>query len=107
MSKLALCLIAWLAAAAAAAGAQGWGDYAQKPDEWFRSPAGRAIITNVLSWQTPRGDWPKNTDTFSAPAPDDSGLSGTFDNGATVDELRFLARAFAATANAECQQAVL
>jgi len=85
------------------AGANGasWRDYRRKPDEWFRSRDGLLIAKNILSWQAPRGDWPKNTDTMTkAFSGDARKLRGTFDNGATTEELRFLARAFAATKNA-------
>lgn len=72
----------------------------KKPPEWFLSAEGQKVLTNILSWQTPQGSWPKNMDTASrmydgeTPRP-----QGTYDNGATTDELRLLARAYNATNN--------
>jgi PelA/Pel-15E family pectate lyase len=75
--------------------AAGTGAYIKKGDDWFRSAEGRAITANVLSWQSTEGSWPKNLDTTVAHQ--DEALKGTFDNGATTGELRYLARAFTAT----------
>ena len=72
--------------------------YAKKSLEWFQSEEGRRIADNVLTWQTSHGGWPKVRDTASKPFDGKSeDLHATFDNGATIDELRFLARAFRAT----------
>jgi PelA/Pel-15E family pectate lyase len=72
--------------------------YANRSDDWLRSDEGREIAQNVLSWQSSPGSWPKNRDTASQPYRDDQAkLNGTFDNGATTDELRFLARVCKAT----------
>ena len=82
--------------------------YAKQSTEWFQSEAGRRIADNVLTWQTPHGSWPKNRDTASEPFDGKSDdLHGTFDNSATIGELRFLARAFRATNEARYQQAFL
>lgn len=76
--------------------------------EWFWSSEGRRIADNVLTWQTAHGSWPKNRDTMSKPFDGKSNdLHGTFDNGATTNELRFLARAFRATNEPRYQQAFL
>jgi pectate lyase len=84
------------------------GGLLKQPEEWFRGEEGRRITDNVLSWQSSAGSWPKNKSTTRAPYTGDaSKLKGTFDNGATTDELRFLARACRATQNERCQQAVL
>lgn len=75
-------------------------------EEWFRSDAGRQAIENVLSWQAEAGDWPKNQDNEKTPFRGErSKLKGTFDNGATTKELRFLARAFLTTKDARCEAA--
>jgi PelA/Pel-15E family pectate lyase len=67
--------------------------YLKKPDEWFSSPEGHRIAANILSYQSDSGGWPKNTDTVAQPHTGDrKKLKPTFDNGATTDELRFLAR---------------
>lgn len=83
-------------------------DLARKPDSWFRSDDGRRTMEYVLSWQTDRGDWPKNTDTTSkAFSGDRSKLAGTFDNGATIGELRLLARACRITGDNRYEKAFL
>jgi pectate lyase len=75
-----------------------------KPDAWFTSEEGRRVTTNILSHQSDAGGWPKNTDTTTQPfAGDRKELRATFDNGATTDELRFLARAFNATKDERCR----
>ena len=82
--------------------------YAKQSTEWFQSEEGRRIVDNVLTWQTPHGSWPKNRDTASEPFEGKSDdLHGTFDNGATTNELRFLARAFRATNEPRYKQAFL
>jgi pectate lyase len=83
-------------------------DSAKRPADWFRSTAGKQVVTNVLSWQSEQGSWPKNQDNGAKPRKGDrSKLQGTFDNGATTGELRLLARAFAATGDPACRQAFL
>ena len=82
--------------------------YAKQSLEWFQSDEGRSIADNVLTWQTPHGGWPKIRDTGSEPFDGKiEDLHGTFDNGATIDELRFLARAFRATNELRYEQAFL
>ena len=82
--------------------------YAKQSTEWFQSEEGRRIADNVLTWQTPHGSWPKNRDTASEPFDGKSdNLHGTFDNSATIGELRFLARAFRATNEPRYEQAFL
>ncbi len=70
----------------------------KQTNNWLTSPIGRKHVDNVLTYQAADGCWPKNIDTTSHAYSGNPGdLTGTFDNGATVDELRLLARAFAAT----------
>lgn len=84
-----------IAAMAAGGGAAA---YLKNPDEWFASADGKRIASNILSYQSELGGWPKNTDTVDAPYTGERGeLHPTFDNGATTDELRFLARRFDVT----------
>lgn len=72
----------------------------KKPDAWFQSAEGRDALNNVLSHQTPRGDWPKNRNTAGSRFTGDiAEVRGTFDSKATTRELRLLARAFNATEN--------
>jgi pectate lyase len=80
----------------------------KKSDDWFRSVDGKKAVANVLSWQAPGGSWPKNNDTSKQPYTGKAkSLEGTFDNKATTGELRFLARAFEATGDGKCRDAVI
>jgi PelA/Pel-15E family pectate lyase len=101
----------WLAVAflvSEGLGAENVSSYLSKPPEWFQSEEGRRIAANVMSWQSDRGDWPKNTNTAGVKFEGDRAkLKGTFDNGATIPELRFLARAFSATKEAQYEKAFL
>jgi PelA/Pel-15E family pectate lyase len=87
---------------------------------WYTGPEAHRIAENVLSFQTPAGGWGKNQNRAAPPRqpgqdyankaeqtnPDRTNLDaphdiywtfvGTLDNGATVGELRFLARMIAA-----------
>lgn len=82
-------------------------NYLARPNAWFASEEAHTVAENVLSWQTERGDWPKNTNTAAKFEGDRAKLKGTFDNGATIPELRFLARAFSATKKVEYEKAFL
>jgi PelA/Pel-15E family pectate lyase len=85
-----------------------WKSFAAKPDEWYRTGEAARIAANVLSYQSERGDWPKNLDTSAAPYRGDrSQLHGTFDNGATVGEMRFLARAVGVIGRTEYRDAFI
>jgi len=85
-----------------------WKTLDAKPDGWFRGDQGRKTTGNVLSNQSSRGDWPKGIDTAQTfYQGDPSKIEGTFDNSATVDELRYLARAYGATDEPACARAVV
>ena len=72
--------------------------FLKKPDSWFASAEAKKVAAIILSFQSDAGGWPKNTDTISkAYDGDRSKLQPTFDNKATVDELRFMARMFNAS----------
>ncbi len=91
--SLVLLVAHLLPACPAATGHAKESPWLRQPEAWYRGPEARRVAQNVLSHQTPFGDWPKNTDTFSRPFTGDRhSLQGTFDNGATVQEVRFLAR---------------
>ena len=82
--------------------------YLKKPASWFSSNDGRKTTDCILSWQSEHGSWPKNTDTTRKEyTGDNSKLKGTFDNKATTDELRYLARAYHATKDHRCEKAFL
>lgn len=105
--RLSVC-IALLISASACLARDGARQYLKESDDWFRSADGRRITANILSYQSEQGSWPKNIDTTAAPYTGDrSKLSGTFDNDATTDELRFLAHALRATGDAKDRDAVL
>ncbi len=66
---------------------------------WFASDSARALARNLLSWQTPAGGWSKHVPMRLRPRqPGESWYSendqwryiGTFDNDATVTQLRIL-----------------
>ena len=82
----------------ASAAEKGARDFLKKPDAWFASAEAKQTGAVILSYQADSGGWPKNTDTVSqAYTGKREDLHATFDNGATTDELRFLARLFNAT----------
>src|SRR4051812_48333946 len=84
-----------------------WAQFAGKSDDWFRGDEGTRAAGNILSHQSAQGDWPKNLDTSARGFDGDrSQLRGTFDNGATVGEVRFLARAFQATGRPSYLEAI-
>jgi pectinesterase len=85
----------------------GWDQFAEMPDEWYRSPAGLKIMENVLSWEAAEGGWPKAVNTAAKPFTGDrKKIKSSFDNGATTPEIRFLARAYRATKDERCKEAV-
>src|SRR5262245_20114919 len=96
--SLPTCAAVVLALAAAGTAVPGPRPYLRKPDAWFAGDEARRVAANILTYQSDLGGWPKNVDTTAAPFPGDrKDLKPTFDNSATTDELRFLARVFNAT----------
>jgi PelA/Pel-15E family pectate lyase len=92
------CLIVMLAGGSAALAYTTASKHLDHPDDWYASAEAKKMADSVLSYQSPRGAWPKNIDTATQPYKGaKENLDGTFDNGATTFELRFLARM--ATAN--------
>jgi PelA/Pel-15E family pectate lyase len=99
-----LSLSLWLAGASSCMAA-GVADYLKKPEAWYRGDEAKTVAKNILSYQTDVGAWPKNTDTVKRPFTGNrKDLKPTFDNGATMDELRFLARMHQATRDALYQK---
>lgn len=75
-------------------------------EEWIRSPEGRRILDNIVSWQNPNGGWWKGFD-YDKPRPDTpkpDARSG-FDNGATHTETRALAFGYEITGDEKYRQA--
>lgn len=71
---------------------------------WMRTDAARRVAENVVSFQTPAGGWSKRMDLTRAPRQPGQSYAaeeewiwiGTFDNDATIEQMRFLARAYEA-----------
>jgi len=106
-SPMRLALLLSLACAAwASAAEKGARDFLKKPDAWYASAEAKQTGAVILSYQADSGGWPKNTDTVTKPYTGKrASLQATFDNGATLDELRFLARMFNATKEEAYRQA--
>ena len=84
----------------------GASQYLKMPSAWYAGAEARQIASNILSWQSELGGWPKNTNTTAGLFQGNrKELKPTFDNDATTDELRFLARVYDATREARCRQA--
>lgn len=98
--KLTFALTGWLVIQAN--GASSVNAYLENSDEWFRGTEAKGILANVLSWQSDHGSWPKNVDTTKTYVGEKGKLQGTFDNRATTDELRFLARVVETTRDTNC-----
>jgi pectate lyase len=82
--------------------------YLKNSEQWFSTDEAAKIANNIMSYQSPLGGFPKNIDTTSKPyIGNKEGLKPTFDNGATVDELRFLARYYRATKEAAAKASFL
>src|ERR1041384_2473891 len=80
--------------------------YLSKDDAWFAGAQARQIADNILSHQSELGGWPKNIDTTASPfTGDKKELKPTFDNSATTDELRFMARFYNAAKDERCRNA--
>jgi PelA/Pel-15E family pectate lyase len=68
--------------------------------KWYAGAEARALADRVGEWQSPAGGWTKSNDYSVSPGPKkdkaDVWAAGTFDNDATILEMRFLARVIAA-----------
>lgn len=85
-------------------------DVSRRPDDWYRSDEGRRTAENILSWQASSGGWPLMNTTREPYAGDPStagpwGLNGALIK-ATVNEMRFMARAWRATGDERYRGAV-
>jgi PelA/Pel-15E family pectate lyase len=99
-------LVLGLAGVPVAPAEGGPASYLRKPADWFAGAEARRITDGILSYQSDLGGWPKNIDTTVPYAGDRKDLKPTFDNGASTDEIRFLARVYHATKNAPYREAV-
>jgi PelA/Pel-15E family pectate lyase len=92
-ASVLLILSLLMATASEAAAKTPWRTYARRPDTWYRSPEAKKLGDYILAHQSESGSWPKNVDTAAEPLPGNrSEIIGTFDNGATLNEMRFLSR---------------
>ncbi|MCX7049161.1 MAG: pectate lyase [Candidatus Sumerlaeota bacterium] len=109
--RISLAFMLFIMAAAGDAFAKGGAArYLKKPEAWFAGDEAKRIAANILSWQSNLGGWPKNEDTVAQPYAGkdrEKDLKPTFDNGATTDEMRFLARILAASKDARYKDAFL
>jgi PelA/Pel-15E family pectate lyase len=79
-----------------------------KPIEWYRTDEAGKHAAAILSFQSPLGGFPKNIDTGAAPyTGDPNDIHPTFDNSATTDELRYLARMYDGTKDDKYKDAFL
>lgn len=93
-----LCVVWWLAGPCATAFAKRAKDFLKKSDTWYASQEALTIGDNILSFQSESGGWPKNKSTCDRPYEGKlKDLKPTYDNGATTDELRLLARIYNAS----------
>jgi PelA/Pel-15E family pectate lyase len=88
-----------------------WGEVLRQSDAWYGSAEARAIADRVAAYQRDDGGWPKNVDMT---VPPDAGsvaavreADSTIDNGATVTQIRLLARVFSAVGDPAYRQAAL
>ena len=106
MKKSLIILGAWCLLAGNVWSADAARQFVKKPDAWFAGDEAKRVAANILSWQSDLGGWPKNEDTTAKPFQGNrKELKPTFDNGATMDELRFLARRYNVTKDEACRQA--
>lgn len=84
------------------------------PDEWYGSGEARKVADSVLKYQTMIGGWAKNSGFHNGGVKQDewariqsSGIGATFDNGATITELRFLAKIYSSIMDERYKQAFL
>jgi PelA/Pel-15E family pectate lyase len=76
-----------------------WQDVLEQPAAWYATAEARRVADSVLAWQLGTGGWPKNIDMTQPPAAADKpdARESTIDNGATVTQIRLLARVGEAT----------
>jgi unsaturated rhamnogalacturonyl hydrolase len=90
-----------------------WADVLEQRDAWYASPDAAAVADNVRLFQRDTGGWPKNVD-MAAPLGDDAraavaaakgATDSTIDNGATVTQMRLLARVRTASGRPDAEAA--
>jgi len=102
-------------ATASARGPIPWSRCLDQPDAWYGSADAVAVADSVLLYQRAAGGWPKNVDMARPLAPEERAAvvaarplaDSTIDNGATITQLRFLARIQTASGLARFKEAFL
>lgn len=76
------------------------------PDAWYGSDEAKMVADSVLKYQTEIGGWPKNSGFHNGKVKQEemariksSGTGATFDNGATLTEMIFLAKIYSKIKN--------
>ncbi|MFB6340356.1 pectate lyase [Saccharicrinis sp. FJH62] len=87
-----------------------WPEISQKSYTWYTSDEGKQITENILSWQDNGTGWPL-MNTARRPFTGDSTLAGPWGMKAalvkaTLNEIRFMARAYTATKDERCKTAL-
>ena len=83
------------------------------PEEWYSTEQAVQIADTVLAYQTEIGGWTKNTGFHKKINQKEmakvrkSGIGATFDNGATVTEMRYLAKIYKFHEDAKYKEAFL
>jgi PelA/Pel-15E family pectate lyase len=80
-----------------------WDRILEQPAQWYRGAQARAVAENVLHYQNADGGWPKNIDMTARAA---GRAESTIDNGATVTQLRLLARVHEGAAEPRFRRAI-
>ncbi|WP_269714717.1 pectate lyase [Caulobacter sp. NIBR2454] len=86
-----------------------WATIAAKPDAWFKTEEARAIGDNIISWQiSETGAWPGG-DVVTQPFRGEEGQIGWRGHSSSLyrfDQMRFLARLYAATGEERYRQSL-
>ena len=94
--------------------ASAWDEIAGKHDnEWFSSPEGKLVTSQVIAFQYPSGGWPKNED-MATPTPLETIREivegpdhSTIDNKTSYTHVHYLAKAFSVTGDESAKKATL
>src|SRR5687768_5169046 len=105
---LAVCILA-IATAQPAVAEVRWPSVLDQPAAWYGSAEARAIADSVLAWQLDTFGWPKNIDMTKPPAAGEKpdARESTIDNGATVTQIRLLARVCDAVSDSRHREGAL
>ena len=92
-----------------------WASVLGQTPDWYASPEAERIADNVRLYQRRTGGWPKNIDMAQPLSDQDRATAtadkvqtdSTIDNGATLAQLRYLARVFEATRQERFRASIL